>query len=559
MSDQGYEKQEDEVHEANIEDQNQEKDPESLNDEKDQSPEGKDIEMQPQISEPTPEKKADTPNENVLSDQKFVDITQEESKNEGFNTIDDSQIHTDRNEKRVLFHMGKTEEDANKLQIPCLLLAVVGLVGFLFVNVISVFHQAESSDLSLLQTQHQLIYSYLIKPPLTNIKTVNAIESCPSGYQVQDLGIWPGLIKGCYCNDTGTLHSNGCPYACKDRQVIASQPPRIFTNWSSGEKLCVKRATKYVPNRHQCPAGFKTCFDSICYAETDDCPQTNLFLNGQNITFYQPLIDIILTLSENTLCLNEKFFNYTSNKIYPLEKYPSPGCGPYDTYNNMRSLASTSAFALFQQNGIDVANLHPNETLKNEAYYLIGVFGLEYNQEIYCTEIDPALFPSWLGQYNRLRNAVGTIQLICALGTLICLLMYAIIFFEHYKNTGSIKGVLENDFESSSVRLASDAMFLAIMPALSVIELISVLVLRAPLNRTYNLFKRLTDNLCFAQQDNFNAQLEKYVNFYEEEVSSLYYLSISMLFISALMLALYLTSKKAGRGPYISLNTAARR
>lgn len=517
------------------------------------SPSGQQIELQPQSSESSPKRKEESPQDNHPKELHSVDITQEESKTEGFPTVgDESQIVTDRNERRILFHMGSGPEDKNALQIPCLLIAITVLVGFLFFKVVSVFHGGADYDLTDLQSQHKIIYDYLSKPPITHFKTVKANEKCPDGYYPQLLTYWYGLQNGCYCKETDTLVSGSCPYSCRERQPVKAQPSKPIYNWSSGEQICVKYASNYTPNRVQCPPGFKVCDDSTCYLESEGCPEMKFTLSDQKISFFQPLIGMALTLSNSSLCIYPSFYaDSPSNKIYDLEIILS-GCGDLGEYFNAVNLAKTSAYELYKQNGINVDELPHKEVLKEEMYYLWGIHAMGFTQDVYCTEPDPSLFPSWYNQYWRLRSTVGTIQLICALAAFVCLLMYAIIFFEHYKETGSISSVLDNPIESPSLEWASNIVFLALLPGLSVIEFILVLVMRSPLDKTYQLFKRLAGSFCF-EQENFNQGLESYVEFYEDDVNSLLWLAITMTLISMLMLTLYLTSKKAGKGPYVSL------
>lgn len=519
------------------------------------------VELSPQNRDSTdqPEPKQELELQNIQPEgrdsktDRSPDNTEDSKSDE--NTLNESQILTERSDKHVSFHMGHQASNKAALQIPCFLIAITILVCFLFFKVVSVFHQDHAYDLASIQSEHHIIFSHLSKPPLTNITSIHNNGSCPHGYAHLMLGEWFGMHKGCHCKDANLVEAEVCHQNCKDIEQIPPIKKKTFTTWKNGEQLCGRHTAYHIPNQRKCRHGYKVCDDGTCYSEHDGCPLTKFSLENRTITVSKSLIGFELLHLEEQLCFNPQYSVQKHTDLYPLDVSRPEGCGTLGTYQWTEVLANISGYELLKQNGIMADKLPQLPLLKNEIYQLVGIYAMQFKTSEGCSEIHPESFLSWHGEYESLKSAVGFIQLTCALGVFVSLLMYVVIFFEHYKLHGSFKSVFSVNLESEAAKITSDLIFFALLPVLSVLEVIVVLILKAPLDFTYHQFSRIVENRCFLQ-DNFYPNLKVYTNFHEKDIESLLQLSLIMVLLAVIMLVLYITSRRSGKGPYISINTS---
>ena len=137
-----------------------------------------------------------------------------------------------------------------------LLLAIVGITAILFHHAMPIAIMAIHFGPGVVSSGDVAggalgIYRNLDVAPISDI-----IFSpyCPSGYEMLNLGTWPGTKSFCY--EFGLIDTSYNASRCRNEyQSIFSKQ---YTSWK-GSSICVKRIEE-VSNSSTCPSGYVKCY-----------------------------------------------------------------------------------------------------------------------------------------------------------------------------------------------------------------------------------------------------------------------------------------------------------
>ena len=196
----------------------------------------------------------------------------------------------------------------------------------------------------------QLLSENLKTDPIVDIQTLERGSICPSGFEILKLGIWPGTVEGCLCED-GSLYTGPCRQVRHQRcnKELSSSSPINLYEWN-GSIWCAKRAvlgTDYL-RKAECPIGYQECYPGGCFLK--ECPVTKVESSLEKGLLLRktqgelPLINIQL-ISSDISCPDKE------SKGYVLLDFPETECDKYGFKSQLSTgLASQTAYDSYIQN-----------------------------------------------------------------------------------------------------------------------------------------------------------------------------------------------------------------
>ena len=254
----------------------------------------------------------------------------------------------------------------------------------------------------------QLMSADLKADPIMEIQILDRGSTCPSGFEIHKLGLWPGTFAGCLCED-GKIRGAPC-YKVKDEKCKKDLPSTIPIEMYEWEKSiwCVKRAVidvDYV-KKAECPSGYKECFIGGCFK--GDCPITSLEItspggmtnkfasNDKSLQLTRkqgelPLINVQMTFGDIP-CFTQDLFEQTlKNFTYHLTAIKG-NCDKYGLDGNFSTkLDSQRASDSFAQNSFPypVMNLpYFKENANDTTSMLSSMVRMKTAKHDYCLDID---------------------------------------------------------------------------------------------------------------------------------------------------------------------------
>jgi len=247
--------------------------------------------------------------------------------------------------------------------------------------------------------------------PIMEVQIMNEGSTCPSGFQILNLGTWPGTVAGCLCED-GQLWTIPCEDVnspkCK-KDLPRSSPIEMY-EWDDSI-WCVKKAIlgKDYLRKAECPSGYKECYAGGCFAK--DCPitkleitstgeATNKFNNNKENRYLTltrkqgelPLINLQMTFGDIPCFIQDLFAQTIKNSTYGLSTIKDKNCDKYglDKMFSTR-LASQSAHDLYTQNSFPypVTHLPYFENYANTTTSILSSkVRMKTAKHDYCQDID---------------------------------------------------------------------------------------------------------------------------------------------------------------------------
>ena len=199
------------------------------------------------------------------------------------------------------------------------------------------------------------IYRNLGAAPISDITFGS---SCSSGYEMINLGTWPGTKSFCY--DFGRIETNYNSSECWNEYYSISSQDYII--WGNGP-ICVKRIEQ-VSNSSTCPSGYVKCYSGVC-AKGTDCGiteislettartdtgwfsiqyDTSAYVNYRKDVGVLPISTFAIVHGQPSVCLNP--YEYGVQNNYDAIKSLATGCGRYRDFSGVTQLSSDSSLSI---------------------------------------------------------------------------------------------------------------------------------------------------------------------------------------------------------------------
>ena len=257
------------------------------------------------------------------------------------------------------------------------------------------------------------IYQNLGVMPMSDIIFAT---SCPTGYELVDMGAWPGTYP--MTDFAGTLVvDNDDSTGITTYDGLSSAD---YTVWKE-VSLCVKRISQ-VTNSSSCPTGYTQCVPGVCAYGTDcgitevhfesttrtDSGWYSVYSNGTYINYRKdagvaPISKFSIAQGQPTPCLNP--FDYGTQVNYMAIVTGSDGCGRYSTFPGVSQIDSDLSVNIFSYQTWNVLpSTLPqfNSALGNQLGYLMSVPRLELQNVEACLTFNLQTF---LDRSNELYSS----------------------------------------------------------------------------------------------------------------------------------------------------------
>ena len=260
------------------------------------------------------------------------------------------------------------------------------------------------------------------------ISDVTFGSTCPSDYEIANLGSWQGSFPFCsHSESRETKHdASKCPFFSNG---ISSKE---YTVWKNS-KLCVKRITRVSNSSLLCPAGSVKCYPGVC-VEGTDCGITeiriedafrndtgwystyynNFYVNYRKDTGAAPIVSFAVVHGKPGLCLNPSEFYFQHN--HSAMGFQANGCGRYGSLKNTTQLDSDSSINIINCQHWDPVPAEILREAENETGYLVAIPRLALKDAPPCLTFNLQFFLNSLDFINNSRKLTsGFIALIMAL------------------------------------------------------------------------------------------------------------------------------------------------
>lgn len=268
-----------------------------------------------------------------------------------------------------------------------------------------------------------------------DIKTVAGTTNCPSSYDNQFQGYWPGTVIGCnclhvhYCSRKGVSYGRLESGSCNSNETycgcdhVSSTPERDLINWKSANKVCFQRKGgfnfyslfKNMNIDGQCKEGFRACglttgiSKGVCIPNEVDCPITKIEISENapsfnpyqeqdlnqaqtkkiyftNKTVDQPIIDTVARFGE--ACLNPADLDKNGRSDYVLKAQGSVDCKVDQRYSKHSPSEGERTF--FDLNNVIYLSLPAFNPTDNDRYYMMSRQLIEWSPK--CHDIIQSLY-----------------------------------------------------------------------------------------------------------------------------------------------------------------------
>jgi len=289
------------------------------------------------------------------------------------------------------------------INLPILLILCIALIDVPILGAGTSYYMNQDTLKSKMQESMlkplQSMSENLKTDPIMDIRLIETGLPCPVGYQIIKLGIWPGTMAGCLC-ENGDLYRTSCAQInspqCK-RELLSSFRINLY-EWN-GLDWCAKRAvpgTDYL-KQAVCPPNHKECYPGGCFL--NDCPVTRIVSGPYGILTLEktqgklPLINVQLTLGE-TPCDMREVESYKSW----LTKQES--CDKYGLNQQaMTRLASQTAYYSYLENSFPYSIMRLPSFVGNitaTSSVLSSIARMKTAKLDYCQDIDEKAINNFL-------------------------------------------------------------------------------------------------------------------------------------------------------------------
>ena len=188
----------------------------------------------------------------------------------------------------------------------------VSNIIYLIINIIIILYNISSI----------LKFTFIKQPINVNfskllIKDILINETCPKEYENLTLGIYNGINKGCYCNNSNMFYIRECYFNESNCMNIKKIKPMKIGNYE-GKQFCLKKGNSYLDylkNNYlsigNCSNNYYNCgiIDSInqslCLPNANECPINKIIINNN-----EKVSDNYKTYKLN----NEKYIHISNNE-----------------------------------------------------------------------------------------------------------------------------------------------------------------------------------------------------------------------------------------------------
>lgn len=389
------------------------------------------------------------------------------------------------------------------------------------------------------------------------IKSDNASNvTCPGGFELHPIGIWPGNRLGCY------ISKNSIGESCIEPDIPSKDARNIFL-WGD-TAICVKRNIDYKFGTHACGENYRKCSPDLCVSKNEGCPITNIstittadaaLLNSSEkelLEFYNDTVfDIIRDPDSEPLYTLEVSIignpcyakGWVPNRENPYQLLQTQfGCGEYGEDYKVIRLAEMDEIQLYNAN--EFADILTDlkgykDRIEGEKVYLVSRQRPQMKSLAVCYESHPE--ETELGNLNLLESW-GEWIFTCVLLELLCVIPLIMFLYRDIQR----KGVLKRLGPATKM-----ALYNLIYWAEAVFFLQIYIILKG-VRESSNAYVILADRECFIETKLMEAALEFgelakavfYPNY--TKVSLIVWFGVARIVASILMAYYIEGEKKAG-------------